>query len=264
MKLSIKNKPFFNDAQIKRMLVQLMSAFAGYRVRTGYQRDGKQRMLSVPIIYGDPSNVFSYSINGGSDNTMPTLPMMSLYMTSLKRKDAWLRQPQHWERFRYTERARDADGNLLVNVPGKKMIVERFMPVPFDLGFEVSIWASNNDQGYQVVEQILAVFGDSMEVQLSNSPADWAFLTDIFFSGDVQFEKAIANIGGAANPDPMYLYTLPFSTVIWISAPVKVYEAKPIYHIHVPIFELEDEFDFDTATPLDGITIHAEDEDETN
>jgi len=55
--VTVRRKPFFYDHQIKRYLAQLMSCFAGYQVRTGKQRDGKARMIDVPIIHGDHSRI---------------------------------------------------------------------------------------------------------------------------------------------------------------------------------------------------------------
>lgn len=257
---ALKRKPYFSDSQLKRMLVQLMAAFAGYQVKTGLQRDGKPRFLDVPVVFGDQSRVASYITNGGSDNVVPALPIMSLYMTGLRQKSNWRHNPQHIEPVRFVERAMDPDGQPIINQPGKVKIVERFMPVPYDLTFEVAIWASNNEQGYQLVEQITTVFNPEQDVQLSNSPMDWTFLTTVFFSGEVRFEKAVI-AAGDANPDPLYVFTFPFETVIWMSAPVKLFTPKPIYEIHVPILDLERELDFDSMTVLDGLVIRADEDD---
>lgn len=259
--ISLKRKPFFYDAQIKRMLCQLMSVFAGYQVMTGNQRDGRRRFIDVPIIYGDHSHAVAYSMNGGSDNAMASLPIMSLYMTGLQQKAEWRQNPQHYETYHFIERARDPDGNPLVNIPGKRRTVERYMPVPYDLNFEVSMWASNNDQGYQLVEQICSVFNPDMDVMLSNSPADWIFLSTIIFQGQVNFEKAAANLGSGSNLNPYYVFTLPFQVWVWLSPPAKLYEPKVIREVHVPIKELEDAVDFDAMGDLDGFVVQATPED---
>lgn len=270
---ALKRKPYFylvrfqlhvntyqGDAQLKRMLVQLMSCFSGYTVKTGNQRNGESEFLDVPIIYGDMSRVAGYIMGprGDQDNSMSSLPVMALYMTSLKQSQDRRLAPQHTERYNYIERAKDPDGKLLTGEPGKKKTVERFMPVPYEMGIEVSIWASNNDQGYQLVEQIATVFNPDMEIQLSNSPADWIFMTSLIFTGDIDMEKVVPSGG---DTDPLYVFRMSFNTTVWMSPPAKVYDTKHIYSIHVPILELEESLDFDAMGQLDGLVIEADDDD---
>lgn len=240
------------------MLVQLMACFSGYQVMTGNQRDGKNRFMDVPIIFGDMGRTAGYIMHGGSENYMSYIPIMSLYMTGLRQKAEWRQAPQHYEKYNFIERARDPDGNLLVNVPGKKKTVERYQPVPYDVTFNVSIWASNNDQGYQLVEQICTVYNPDMDVQLSNSPADWTFLTSIIFQGDVQMEKAVPS---GTEVDPLHVFTLSFDVVLWMSPPAKVYDTTYIYEINVPIKEIEQGLDFDSFETIDGLVIKADEQD---
>lgn len=255
--MSLKVKPYFCDNQIKRYLVQIMSCFAGYQVRTGLQKDGKPRFITVPVIYGDIGRISGYVLNGGSENVMNTVPVISVYMSNLTQKAEWRQAPQHFERYEFYERLTSPDGELL-DTKGRARIVERYMPVPYDMDLNVSIWASNNDQGYQLIEQIATVFNPDQDIQLSNSPTDWAFLTSLFFGGDINFEKAVPS---GTDVDPLYVYNLPFNTFIYLSPPVKVYDAKPIYEIHVPILEIEDNIDFDAMTELDELVIRADEQD---
>lgn len=259
MEIKVKRKPYFYDRQIKRYLVQLLACFAGYQVMTGTQRDGKSRFLDAPIIYGDFQQAFAYTVNGGSDNAVASLPLMSLYMTGMRQKAEWRQNPQHWEYYNYVERKKDGDGNYVINEPGKRVTIERYMPVPYDMDFEVSVWASNNDQGFQIVEQIATQYNPDMDIQLSNSPADWIFLTSVIFQGEIRMEKSIPQ--GEPNPDPRYVFTMPFSTVVYMSPPAKVYTAKPIYEIQVPIKDLERSLDFDSMVELDRLVIRADEED---
>jgi hypothetical protein len=264
--MALLRKPFFYSAQVKRMLVQLMACFAGYQVITGNQRDGKHRFLDVPIIYGDMQRTVGYILQGGSENVVPYIPMMSLLMTGMRQKNEWRQAPQHWERLNVIERARDADGNLLINVPGRKKSVERFQPVPYEMSFEVSIWASNNDQQLQLLEQIWAVYNPDMDIALSNSLADWTFLTSIIYDGDTNFERVAPQ---GTDIDALFVATLPFTVTIWISVPAKVYDTKYIFTINVPILDLDSagdiikkgEVPFDDLQQIDGLVIKADEED---
>ena len=255
--MPLKRKPYFYDAQLKRLLVQIMSCFSGYQVRTGKQRDGKHRFLDVPVIYGDMDRATGYILQGGSENVMAYIPIMSLMMTNMRQKAEWRQAPQHYEKFNYIERDMDADGNLTGGA-GKKKTVERFQPVPYDIQVDLSIWASNYDQGYQLVEQICTVFNPDMDLQLSNSPADWTFLTSMLFQGEVRMEKAVPS---GTDVDPLYIFSMSFDTVIWLSPPAKVYDTTYIYEIQVPIKEIEEGLDFDNYETLDGVVIKADADD---
>lgn len=255
--MPLQRKPFFYDAQLKRLLVQIMSCFSGYQVRTGKQRDGRHRMLDVPVIFGDMDKVAGYILQGGSENVMSYIPIMSLMMTGMRQKAEWRQNPQHFEKFNYIERDKDADGRLTGGA-GKKKTVERFQPVPYDVQVDLSIWASNYDQGYQLVEQICTVFNPDIDLQLSNSPADWTFLTSLLFQGEVRMEKAIPS---GTEVDPLHIFGLSFDTVIWLSPPAKVYDTTYIYEIKVPIKEIEEGLDFDSFETLDGVVIKADADD---
>lgn len=257
--MGIKRKPYFYDSQLKRLLLQIMSVFAGYQARTGNQRDGRHRMLDVPVIYGDMSQTVGYIIQGGGGNTTNYVPVMSLIMNRLSQKAAWRQNPQHSEKYSFIERAMTPDGKPLVNEPGRKKTVERWMPVPYDMTVSLSIWASNQDQGFQLVEQIATVFNPDMDVALSNSPADWTFLTSLLFQGDVEMEKVAPS---GTDIDPLFVYTMNFDTVIWMSPPAKVYETQHIYEIDLKIKELQDGLDFDSYDTLDGCIIKADPDDE--
>jgi len=183
---------------------------------------------------------------------------MALHMNRLSQNANWRLNPQHREKYNFFERARDPNGNLLTGNAGKKKTVERYMPVPYDMGVSLSMWTSNNDEGYQLLEQITTVFNPDMDIQLSNSPADWTFLTSLIFEGDVEMEKAVPS---GSSTDPLYIFKLNFSTVIWMSPPAKVYDTTYIYEVDVPIKQIENSLNFDEMGMLDGLVIRASDDD---
>ena len=263
----MKRKPYFYDAQFKRMIVQVLAAFAGYQVRTGNQRDGKHHFMDVPIIYGSMDRAVGYLLQGGSENTVSYLPIMSLIETGIRQKNEWRQQPQHIEKLQFIERARDPDGKLIVGQPGKKTTVERYQPVPYEISFELAIWTSNKDTAFQLVEQIGVVFNPELDIALSNGMADWAFLTTLNFDGDIRIESVQAD---GTNTDPFTVHSLSFTTTVWLSPPAKVLETKHIYEIHVPILDMgtfdsetlqADTVLFDDLEQLDKCVIRADEED---
>ena len=263
----LKRKPYFYDAQFKRLIVQVLAAFAGYQVRTGVQRDGKHHFMDVPIIYGSMDRAVGYLLQGGSENTVAYLPIMSLIDTGYRQKNEWRQQPQHIEKLQFIERARDPDGKLIVGQPGKRTTVERYMPVPYEVSFELAIWTSNKDTAFQIVEQLGVIFNPQIDIALSNGIADWAFLTTLDFDGDIRIESVQAD---GTNSDPFTVHSMSFKTTLWLSAPAKVLETKNIFEIHIPILDLDgfdgetimaDTVQFDDLQQIDKCVIRADEED---
>lgn len=256
--MALKIKPHFSDRQIARLLAQLQAAFSGYQVRTGIQADGKERFLTIPMINGGMDRVAAYLVRGGSDNVMSSVPVGSVVITRIQQNPNHRQAPQHFEKFHYVERAKDEDGKILVNVPGKKKTIEWFMPVSHIFDFEVAYWLSNQDQLYQIIEQITAVYNPSNELLISNSQVDPGSITEVIFGGEFRIERAVPD---GTNIDPLYVVTMPFTVEFWIGLPAKVYESKPIYEIHVPIYEILGEVDFDTMPEIDKLVIRADEQD---
>lgn len=235
--IHVQRKPFFYDAQIARILIQVgTKCFGGYQVVSGYQKDGKVRFTDVPVLYSGYSRVVQQMMGGISDNVVPRLPMMSYEVSSLRRKQSEIRDPLLVEQFAIRERKRDSDGNLLINEPGKIVIMERYMPVPYDMNIGLTIWASNTDQLMQLTEQLGSAFNPDQEFALSDTAIDWTSPTRLLFSNDIQFSE----VTPAEKPDPIQTASMQFSTTIRLSLPVRVYDAALIHEIDVNIRELED------------------------
>lgn len=246
--VTVRRKPFFYDHQIKRYLAQLMSCFAGYQVRTGKQRDSQARMIDVPIIHGDHSRIAAWALSGGNENKAFSLPAMALEMSRLKQDAKLRRAPTHQETVGYIEKTE-------AGTMGRHMTVERYMPVPYDMGVRLSIWASNNEQLHQILEQILVVFNPELDIILSNSPLDWSFKTVLTFDGNISLGRSSADVGAGTGDDQSYVASLDFTTTIHLSPPTKVYETKVIETVHVPIKTLNEQIDWDTMDVIDTLVI---------
>ncbi len=232
----------------------LLAAFSGYQIRTGLQHDGKHRFMDVPILYGGMERTVSYLVRGGNENIISYVPMASLYMTSLKQNSARRQSPSHVESIDWVEPLRTEDGRIIANQPGRAVTMDRPMPVPYTMDFDVSFWCSNEDQGFQIIEQIGSVYNPSCDLLLSNSPVDWAKYTSIVFKEDIKIERVIPD----QSPDPLYVYTFPFTVDFWMSLPVKLYDSNLIYEIKVPLGEIEDNFSFDTMDEIARVLIKAD------
>lgn len=260
----VKPRKFFYDAQIARLMTQIgVKCFGGYQVMTGLQEDGAVRLKDVPVVYGGWDRVASQLAGGISDNVVPSLPIISYTLTSMTRKLAEIRDPMEVQQYVVRMRARDPDGNLLVNQPGKYIVIERYMPVPYDIDVDVAIWSSNTDQLMQLIEQFGTAFNPDLEVGVSESPLDWTSPTRLLFKNTIQFsEEAITP---SAKLDPMRVAQMQFSTTARLSLPVRVYDAALIHEIDVNVRELEDwgyfyfgdNIDIATMPLLDNLRIEA-------
>jgi hypothetical protein len=255
--MGIKRKPYYNDSQLKRVIVQVMSAFCGYQVRTGKQRDGQHRFLDVPVMYADYSRTAATIMNGGAEGSMASLPIISVELTRLKQSDEYRRAPQHVETYMWRERARKPGSEEAGSDPGKRMIMERHMPVPYDMGIKLAIWASNADQAFQLCEQIATQFNPEVDLQLSNSPGDWTFLTTLKFDGEIRPTRRAADIGGGTE-DAYHVYEMDFNCIIQLSPPAIVYESRLIQEVHVNIQYMNESIDWDSMTDIDGFVIRAD------
>lgn len=235
--IQVARKPFFYDAQIARHLIQVgTKCFGGYQVVSGQQSDGNVRFTDVPVVYAGMSRVTEQLFGGISDNVVMRLPIISYSLNSLQRKEAEMRDPKHIQQYVIKLRKRDPDGNLLVNEPGELIVVERYMPVPYEMAIDLVIWASNYDQLQQLVEQIGSQFNPDQELQISDSPADWTSPTRILFSGQVRYDE----VSPAEKPDPALIARMSFVITTRLSLPVRVYDAALIHEVDVNIRELED------------------------
>lgn len=233
----VERRKFFYDAQISRALIQIgAKCFGGYQVISGYQADGNLRLIDVPVVFGSMSRVVAQLFGGGGDNVVPRLPIMSYTIGAMQRKLEEIRDPKSTLQQKVRMRARDPDGNLLVNQPGRIMVVETAMPVPYDVDLELAIWPSNYDQLMQLIEQICTFFNPDQSFMISDSPFDWTSPTRVLYKGAVQFEEIIRD----ENPDPQQIARLQFTTTVRLSPPVRVYEADLIHEVDINVRDLED------------------------
>lgn len=264
--MAITRKPYFYDRQMARLLVQVMSCFAGYQVRTGKQRDGKHRFIDVPIIYGGYDRVAQWIIAGGSENTVIKLPVMALDIVRWKQSDENRRSPQHVETYYWQQRAKDANGDPTTE-PGTRMQMERYMPVPYDIGLKLTLWTSNQDQGFQICEQIATQFNPEIDIQFSNSPGDWTFISSLKFDGEFIMKRASVSPDAGGGDGPEYhLYEMSFSTVFYLNPPVITYPTEAIEEVHVSFRDMTSAPDISSMDEIEKIVIRSEEdpEDEDN
>jgi len=207
---------FFYDGQIRRYITQIIRILSNFVVRSG---DGT--LTRVPVMYGDPDRQAANIVNQNSENTIPSVPRIAVYITDYDLNRNRIQEPTFISKMHIRERAVEIDqyGNeYYTSEQGKQFTVERMMPTPFDLTVKADIWASNTEQKLQILEQILVLFNPSLEIQTTDNFIDWTSLSVLELE-DVNFSSRSVPIGTNSTID---VASITLKTPTWLSPPVKV------------------------------------------
>ena len=117
----------------------------------------------VPLAYG-PKNKFLYRLQGNpvdGKKVAITLPRIYFEMTGID-YDSSRKTPA-------TQKIKKviADGGSAANAEG---VMTQYVPVPYNISFEVGIIAKSQDDGLQILEQILPFFQPSFNMSIKFIP----------------------------------------------------------------------------------------------
>jgi len=159
--------------------------------------------LRVPLAYG-PAQKFVARLEQQSNLNKPvqiTLPRMSFEMTSVEY------DPSRKTGVTQTFRAVDTNSKM------KKV----YLPVPYNIGFELSIFCKLNDDALQIVEQILPYFQPSfnLTVDLVDSIGEKRDIPIVLNSVSMQDDYE-----GDFSTRRALIYTLQFTAKSYLFGPV--------------------------------------------
>jgi len=143
---------YFYHEIIRKTVIGFGTLFNNVRIRHQDRNGGDLTDLKVPIAYG-PTQKFLARIEQQSDlnkSIAMTLPRMSFEMTSL--------QYDSTRKAGVTQTFKASDGTNLKKV---------FLPVPYNIGFELNILCKINDDALQIVEQILPFFQPAFNITIN-------------------------------------------------------------------------------------------------
>ncbi len=135
---------YFYHEIIRKTIIAFGTLFNDVHVRHTDGQGNAESDLKVPLAYG-PSQKFLARITQQADLNKPiqiTMPRMSFEMTSIDYDST--RKTSLVQTFKTCD-----DGSKVKKV---------FMPVPYNIGFEVNILSKLNDDSLQILEQILPYF----------------------------------------------------------------------------------------------------------
>lgn len=239
---------FFYDGQIRKYLTQITRVMSGFSVQ-----DGNGNLKSVPVTYGDLTRQVANILKDNSENKLPTVPRMAVYVTNLEMDRSRTSDASFVDKVNIRERAYDEAGNEYLNTQGKNYTVERLYPAPFLLSVSVDIWASNTEQKLQLLEQILVLFRPSLELQTTDNYIDWTSLTVLHLT-DIRWSNRTIPIGVDSEID---IATLSFETPIFITPPAKVKKLGVVTSIIANMWD-EEKGVIDLGSSMPELTAYSE------
>lgn len=207
--MAIQRDGYFYNQQLKSYILQFMAIFSGLQVMVGKRDAVENQLISVPIHYGAQDRVVASIVAGNTQNAPLRLPVMSAYVRGISMATGRMAGTGTERRHAYVP-----VGGL---VPDDIEVVHQRKPVPYDLELELSMYVSNTDQHFQILEQILPLFDPQLNIQTSDGMFDWTRLTHVELTG-VQVESNYP-IGTDRR---IIQSTLTFSMPIYIDTPAIV------------------------------------------
>lgn len=173
--MAMQPNTHYYDHQLKTFVLQFMAIFQGLQVQVGSRDDSGPELISVPIMYAAPDRVAAAILNGNTQNKLLRLPIMSAYMRNLSYDSSRATGQGTSRRNSYVP-----TGGM---VPDDIKVVHQRKPLPVIMQFELNLRASNTDQHFQMLEQILPMFEPELMIQTSDSLFDWTRLNAVRLTG---------------------------------------------------------------------------------
>jgi hypothetical protein len=205
-------------------LEQVIRAFSGFQVRTGFNGDGSPILQQVPVRMAVTDRMIAAILQNGSENAAITTPCIVVYQTGLSGRRDHLQNVNHVDTRRVTERSIDPATNTYTSSRGRSYTVKRLMPRPFEMTINVDIWTTNLDQKHQLSEQILTIMWPDIFIQNSDTALDWTALTTMSVE-EINWSSRTVGSGDSSQIDIM---TLTLKLPFWLSAPVQILESRLI------------------------------------
>lgn len=226
---------FFYNKQIRRFITQIISVFSHFEVEYGFDGDGNVIYHRVPVKYSTFERMSANIIKNNSENVMNTVPTMSVYITGLEYERERVQDPSFVEKKHIRQNRLNRDTGEYGLAQGNAFTLERLMPVPYKLNFNVDIWTSNTDQKLQLLEQLLVLFNPAFEIQSTDNYLDWTSLSFIHID-NINYSSRSVPVGA---DDQLDIATLSFYCPIWLSAPAKLKKLGVIETIITSIYDAD-------------------------
>ena len=180
---------YYYGEQIKNYIDQFAQVFSEMYVTVGKNDyNSESNYVRIPIVYGSPDKVVTAIKNENTQNKPLRLPMFAIKLEGinimLDRKSGTNTE------FRKT--VLPVGGDIKKDLK----VVYRTKPLPYNLSFSITALASNSDQMFQIIEQILILFDPLLQLQTSDAHYDWTKIVDAeLMSVDITDNRSPDNDG---------------------------------------------------------------------
>lgn len=208
--MAYREDGYYYNSQLKTYLLQFMAIFTGLQVQAGItDSDDAPRMIEVPIAYAHKDRIVASLLADNTHNKPIRLPTMSAYLQRLSIDQSRLTGVGTERRNTFTP-----VGGL---APDDTVVVHQRKPIPYVMSVELGIYASNTDQHFQMLEQIIPLFDPALVIQTNDAIFDMTRMTRVTLT-DVSM-----NTNMPIGADKRIIQsTLTFDIPIWLSIPSEV------------------------------------------
>lgn len=228
------------SSQLRKYIVQFSAIFSGIRVRVGWNENKQPRLAPVPIKNASADRVVASIKGENTQNVVLRLPIMAFQLENVEIAP----DKRHGVGLQRRNTFMPAGGEF----PGDIKVVDQRMPIPYRGTFSLGVWASNQDQHYQICEQILTLFDPALQIQRSDEIFDWTKLSYVELAG-IQFEENVP-----AGADKRIIQsTFQFIVDIYLEIPNVVHD-KFVQEIYVRIGAVNQDIgsSYDIISDLDS------------
>lgn len=166
----MKPYKFYYNKQFRKYISMFLRIFSGIQVEYGVDRDedGSNDRKTVNVHYGSMDRIIANVLMKKNTFQSKSLPVLAGWMTQVEINDEKRLSPHHRENVVRIDES-----------TGDKKAVSRIMGVPYRVTIDLTIYASNSDQQFQILEQILLMFNPYLVIQKDDQIDDWNYLTRI-------------------------------------------------------------------------------------
>ncbi len=226
---------FFYDEQIRRYILQFLRIFSDFSIEIPPDENGLRVQKRVPIRYGDMHRMVAQILKENSENVTLSAPAMSGYITSMDLANDRRQDPMNVTPVRAIERTYNTETGLYESTQANRYMVERYMPVPYNMTMNLDVWTTNTTDKMQLWEQIMVVFPPSVQIQVSDNPLDWSAITEIELTDMNWSSRGVPQGSVSANDFSTFTFKVP----IWINPPAKVKRQTLIEQIVTSIYDTD-------------------------
>lgn len=202
------SESFYYNNQLRKYIVQFAAIFQGIQIRVGVRNSTDAHLAYVPVKNASSDKVVAAIKSENTQNKPLRLPMMSFQLVNVDLAPELRKGIGTSRRNTFLP-----TGSLF---PDDIKTVEQRMPVPYTALFDLVIWASNQDQHYQIIEQILSLFDPILQIQTNDDILDWSKITKVELMA-IRFDEAIP----AGGDRRLIQTTLSFAMPIYLSVSAK-------------------------------------------